>query len=78
MDLHMYSVRRTEERVYISARQEGRKKVLTYVRGKKDGRKDLHMYAARRTEEGIYICTRQEGPKKGFTYVRGKKDGEGI
>ena len=83
----MYSARRTQERIYICTRQEGRKKGFTYVRGKKDGTKDLHVYTARRTEEGftyvrgkkdgrrIYICTRQEGRKKGFTYVRDKKDG---
>ena len=57
----MYAAR-TEEGIYIYTRQEGRKKGITYVRGKKDGRKDLNMYAARRTE-------------KGFKYVRGKKDG---
>ena len=61
-DLNMYAVRRTGERVYICTRREGRKKMIyictrqggrkkgfTYVRGKKDARKDLHMYAARRT-----------------------------
>ena len=41
-DLYMYAARRTEERVYICTRQEGR-------------RRDLNMYAARRTGEGIYI-----------------------
>ena len=74
----MYSVRRTEERVYISARQEGRKKVLTYVRGKKDGRRDLHMYAARRTEERVYICTRQEGQRRDLNMYAARRTGEGI
>ena len=68
----MYAARRTEERIYICTRQEGRKKGFTYVRGKKEGRKDLNMYAARRTEVRVYICTRQEGRKKGFKYVRSK------
>ena len=58
----MYVARRTEERIYIWALQEGQKKGFTYVRGKKDARKDLHMYAARRTGERL-------------TYVRDKKDG---
>ena len=52
-DLHMDVGRRTEERIYICTRQEGRKKGFTYVRGKKDGRKGLHLYAARRTDERI-------------------------
>ena len=36
MDLNTYAARRTEERVYICTRQEGRKKGFRYVRGKKD------------------------------------------
>ena len=55
----MYAARRTE--------------MFTYVRGKKDGRKDLHMYAARKAEEGIYICTRQEG-RKNFVQMNFEKE----
>ena len=60
----MYAARRTEERNYKCTRQQGRKKGFTYVRGKKDGRKDLNMYAARRTEKGFkYVPVRRTGER---------------
>ena len=71
----MNAARRTEERVYIFMRQEGRKKGFKYVGGKKDGGKDLNMYAARRTvrrDLHMYAARRTE---EWFKYVCGKKDG---